>query len=354
MPGRAPDRRGALRRRARAGPVLRAGRHRLRAVGELAFDDDAFEARLAWIFGSTRSGSTWLLRLLCHPLALEPEDGLGFSLPAAARGGPPVDALPVNEFLLGHHLAPRTGDPIKRKDGQYVPATVNSFWTPDAHYAMSRHFEDAWRPELRRFALVRLHAVLERAATRFPVAGDPAVVIKDVGASYAAPITMSLLPRSRLVFMVRDGRDVIDSLIHAAKAGSWFTRITKPLISGDADRLDFVRGKSIEWACGTDSCRRAWRAQPPELRRMVRYEELLADPIGELGSLCEWIGLKRDVAALESAVRENAFGVKEPTGPSEFARAASPGLWRQNLSPEEQRIAEDIMGDRLAELGYPA
>ena len=85
---------------------------------------------------------------------------------------------------------------------------------------------------------------------------------------------------------------------------------------------------------------------------MVRYEELLADPVGELGSLCQWIGLERGGAGIETAVRAHAFGVNEPTGASEFARAASPGLWRQNLSVEEQRIANEIMGERLAALGY--
>jgi hypothetical protein len=86
---------------------------------------------------------------------------------------------------------------------------------------------------------------------------------------------------------------------------------------------------------------------------MIRYEELLTDPAGELGSLCEWIGLERGDSALEAAVRANAFGVNEPTGPTEFARAATPGLWRQNLSSEEQRIAIEIMGQRLTDLGYP-
>lgn len=43
----------------------------------------------------------------------------------------------------------------------------------------------------------------------------------------------------------------------------------------------------------------------------------------------------------------------EPTGPSEFARAATPGLWRQNLTSDERRAAEEIMGERPAALGYP-
>ncbi|HEX6460193.1 MAG TPA: sulfotransferase [Thermoleophilaceae bacterium] len=318
----------------------------------LSFDDDAFEARLVWIFGSTRSGSTWLLRLLCHPLTLQPQDGLGFSLPAEAGVAPPADVLPVDEFLLGHHLAPQVGDPTKAPDGRYVAATVNSFWSPHAHYMLSSHFEDIWRPELRRLVLVRLHAIVDRAARRFPVGDDPAVVIKDVGVSHAANSTMSLLPRSRFLFLVRDGRDVIDSLMHAAQPGSWFARVAKPLITSTDDRLDFLRRKAIDWACWTDSCLAAWDAHAPDLRRMVRYEELLADPVGQLRSLCRWIGVDRDERALEATVGANAFGTNEPTGPTEFARAATPGLWRQNLSSDEQHAANEIMGNALARLGY--
>jgi hypothetical protein len=33
-------------------------------------------------------------------------------------------------------------------------------------------------------------------------------------------------------------------------------------------------------------------------------------------------------------------------------RAAKPGTWRENLSREEQRAMLEIMGGKLAELGY--
>jgi hypothetical protein len=51
-------------------------------------------------------------------------------------------------------------------------------------------------------------------------------------------------------------------------------------------------------------------------------------------------------------VRANAFGARAPTGPTEFARAAQPGLWRENLSAEEQRVVQEIMGAELEALGY--
>jgi hypothetical protein len=48
------------------------------------FEDGAFEARLAWILGSPRTGSTWLLPLLAFPLRLSVEDPSGSVLPRRA------------------------------------------------------------------------------------------------------------------------------------------------------------------------------------------------------------------------------------------------------------------------------
>jgi hypothetical protein len=33
-------------------------------------------------------------------------------------------------------------------------------------------------------------------------------------------------------------------------------------------------------------------------------------------------------------------------------RSATPGAWRDGLNPEDQQVAQEIMGNRLAELGY--
>jgi hypothetical protein len=35
-----------------------------------------------------------------------------------------------------------------------------------------------------------------------------------------------------------------------------------------------------------------------------------------------------------------------------FHRAATPGLWRENMSPAEQEAVEQVLGDKLRELGY--
>ncbi len=50
----------------------------------------------------------------------------------------------------------------------------------------------------------------------------------------------------------------------------------------------------------------------------------------------------------------NAFEAvrKRRRGPGKAVRAATPGLWRQNLTAEEQQAMHEIMGDKLRELGY--
>jgi len=42
----------------------------------------------------------------------------------------------------------------------------------------------------------------------------------------------------------------------------------------------------------------------------------------------------------------------EHRGPDKIFRAAQPGLWRENLSADEQEVVEGVMGPKLRELGY--
>jgi hypothetical protein len=300
-----------------------------------------------------RSGSTWLLRLLCHPCRLEPADGLGFTLPPDVAAGTRLRAIPVNEFLLGHHLMPRSGDPIKVDSGHYAPSSVYSFWQSSPDYVLSHEYEEVWRPELRRFVLTRLHATVERAASRYPIADCAPVIIKDVGASHAARLTLSLLPHSRFLFLTRDGRDVVDSLFHASQPGGWFARLAGPVVANEGNRLAFLRARAREWACWSDVCAGAWAEHSPELRRKVRYEDLVADTAFELGGICEWLGIPRDPETVGAAVRLNQFGQDELTGPAEFARAAKPGLWREHFSSREREAVEAELGPQLERLGYP-
>jgi hypothetical protein len=324
-------------------------------VGEAStFDHAAFESRLVWVFGSPRSGSTWLLQLLVHPLVPTDESALGVDCRDAPDGDAP-QALPINEPYIPQHLTPplfQTGVVSE----ELAAVTLNSFRHASPNYLLSDRYADIWRPELRRLVLVRLEAQARQVAAKYSLS-DPLVIVKEPNGSIGADFVMSLLPRARLIFLLRDGRDVVDSMIDALAPGSWLESPTDGQ-SRDfrEERLNVVRRESRLWLARTQAVQRAYDAHPPNLRRVVRYEEARTDAAGVLARLDSWLGLRRGEKGRASAVRWNDFDSYPPgaKGPGMPLRAARPGLWRENLSRSEQDAMDGVMGAKLAELGYQA
>ena len=332
----------------------RAGRGQYSSTAGLHFDDEEFESRIVWIWCTARSGSTWLLRMLCHPLKLvdsrqDEDDLLGFVAPRAWQGK--VDLIPVDTTFVSNHLLPLHGSADYGDD--LKPRTFSSALglRNRANYFFSAKYADTWRPEVRRMMLVRFHRFLERAAERYDT-DDPRLLLKEVAGAHAAPLVMSLFPRSKMVFLVRDGRDVVDSQTAANQPGGWLpvTGWTTP-----DERIEFVRRRARTWVGDVTAIEKAFRAHPAERRTMVRYEDLLAAPAKNLIELIDFLGVRRHERWLERAVEVNAFESvpAEQKGPTKFFRSATPGAWRNNMTDEETAILHDVMGDKLRELGYP-
>jgi hypothetical protein len=57
---------------------------------------------------------------------------------------------------------------------------------------------------------------------------------------------------------------------------------------------------------------------------------------------------------MESITSQHAFEAtpERGRGPGKLRRSATPGAWREGLTPEEQDAANEIMGETLVELGY--
>jgi peptidoglycan/xylan/chitin deacetylase (PgdA/CDA1 family) len=317
----------------------------------LPFDPDELESRLVWIWASARSGSTWFLRLLSHPLKIadsrdDPDDYLGFQAPPTWQGT--VDAIPVDTTFLANHLVPVSG---RGYTDAGEPATFSAaLGLPNrANYFFSNKYADVWRPELRRLMLVRFQRFVERAGERYTTA-DPRILIKEVAGAQAAHLIMSLFPNSKMIFLIRDGRDVVDSQTAANQPGGW---LPHNAWETEEERLEFVRDRARAWVGDMTMIRRAFEAHPPELRRRIRYEDVLADQTS-IGPLMEWAGLERNDVWLERAIEVNSFSriPDSAKGSTKFYRSASPGAWRENLSEGEQAAMHEIMGPKLLELGY--
>lgn len=320
----------------------------------LPFDDADFESRLVWILGSPRTGSTWLLRLLIHPLELA-RTPTALSGRLGGRERKVRRVIPINESLLPRHLTPMTRVSIKgdsQPDAQDF--LMNTQWVQNPSYFFSNEYADEWRPWIRAAVLARFRAQAERAA-REHRASDYLLVIKEPNGSHGAEFLMSLLPDARMVFLQRDGRDVVDSVIALRSEGGRLED-RGPDLGRPKSRLKFLARAARLWVQQMDAVGSAYRAHAPERRITVRYEDLRADTAAELKRLTEWLALERTDSEIRDAVKAQSFEALPDSqkGVEVGRRAATPGLWRESLSEREQDLAEEIMGEKLRELGYPA
>jgi hypothetical protein len=188
-----------------------------------------------------------------------------------------------------------------------IPRTLNRVTEYVPSYAFSTAYADVWRPEARRLTLVRLNAVLERARANGLSLPDepPLLVIKEVNGSHGADLVMPLFPRSRMIFVVRDGRDVLDS----NSPGGWLLKRNwgRDRLGIAEGRREFVRETSLQWTARMNACRRAYEAHDSALRLEVRYEDLLADTAARLGELERWLGLPSGPKRMKSIAAKHAF-----------------------------------------------
>lgn len=276
------------------------------------------EQRLLWILGSPRSGSTWLLRMLND-----------------CRGVTGVD-----EPLIGLHLAPFVCDRpgSQAEDFDLTNFTFNRIARETRGYFFGERYRTAWREPLRALICARFAAQVRHGL----------IAIKEPNGSQAADVILDAVPRSRLLFLLRDGRDVVDSVLDSLRAGSWLSE-QFPIRGIDADvREEQVKNAAWKWVWQTEVVQEAFdRHKGPKL--LVRYERLRAEPEAELARVLDWLGVSADVGAL---VERHAFERLEKRGPGSFNRSATPGGWRVNLSEREQATLEEIMGPTLRRFGF--
>lgn len=296
------------------------------------FVPPGFESRVVWIFGSPRSGSTWLWKLLAEHERV----------------------VPINEPLIGQYLGPFLSDlpGISADQLDSSNFTLRRVKRDHVPHFFADEFSDLWTRLLGRLMRGRFYG----QAVRFPASGPLSrtlVVVKEPNGSQSADVILRALPRSRLLFLLRDGRDVVDSELAAHQPGSWVSR-EFPGVRGirEQDRLEFVTRSAHKWLWRTEVVQEAFAAHAgPKL--LVRYEEMLHDPFVCVASIFDWLDLEISEPQLGRLIKRNAFEeLPHARGEREFFRAAKPGLWRRNLTPEEKGAVERVLGAKLRELGY--
>ncbi len=303
----------------------RSGWERRVARSARSFDPDELERRLVWLLGSPRSGSSWLVAQLAE-------------LPGVST---------ILEPLVGRHLALTATAPVAGRTGYFLH---NELLADQENYLFSHAYESAWRPLFR-------EAILGRFAAQLAAHGRPAgpVVVKEPNGSAAAGPIFELMPRSRLLFLIRDGRDVVDSFVDALSHPDWILAYAPGQRALEqSKRMEFIEVQSALWRFYTEAVDGACRDLDDDACFRVRYEDLLADTERWLARIAEWLGAAAPPERIAAVARRHSFAElsEEQRGPGKFARAASPGAWRENMTAAEQRLMQEMLGDTLARLGY--
>jgi len=151
-------------------------------------EESIFEKNLVWIFADRRSGTTWLKELLSYK------------------------TKSMDEPLIGLHL----GRSILAKDC-FVRTFDQQKDRPD--YFFSESFTDVWKFFLRKLILNRIYVQFNNLADK--------IVLKEPTGSMAADIIAECLPNSKIIILLRDGRDVVDSKIDESSSEGWELKLKK-------------------------------------------------------------------------------------------------------------------------------
>jgi len=272
---------------------------------------------MIWIFGTGRSGSTWLSSMM--------GDMSGQTL----WGEPWVGTLFGNFYY--------SQGEGRRQNPQFI---------------LGRHRE-SWLGSIR-------HLVLEAAAATFPkLKKDDYLVIKEPNGSIGAPLLMEALPESRMILLVRDPRDVVASVLDARREGGWNFERNKDRRQRKGKRppkigsVKFAAGRARKYLQGMGNAKLAYDAHDGS-KVLVRYEELRADALGTMKRMYSTLGVPVNEEELTRVVEEHSWEniPEEEKGEGMFYRKASPGSWREDLTPEQAEMVERVTAPLLKEL-YP-
>jgi hypothetical protein len=267
-------------------------------------------ADLIWIFGTARTGSTWLSAMI------------GTLDNNVEWREPYVGALFGSFYYEGPFSRLRVRE-----------QTI-----------MNDHHRDTWLTSIRTF-------VLDGAAARFPRFAERGyLVVKEPNGSVGAPLLMEALPESRMILLVRDPRDVVASVLDAATTpGSW----------GGGGRAyngipnDLVRQRSKLYLRAVGNSKQAYELHKGP-KAFVKYENLRADTVSVLEQICSALEVQVSSKDIARAVKRHSWEniPEEKKGQGKFYRKGIPGSWREDLSPEQIDIVEEITAPLLEEF-YP-
>lgn len=269
---------------------------------------------IVWMFSDGRSGSTWLTSMM--------EDINGYG----AWREPNVGTLFGNFY---YHWS----NEMQRGTGKFILGSNR----------------ESWVNSIRSF-------VLSEARSRFPnLSENEYLVVKEPFGSLGAPLLMEALPESRMIFLIRDPRDVVASAMDANRKGGVFHQRHNAAQSeagllSEGNTNTYVSERAKRYLLHVGNSREAYEAHRGT-KALLYYEDLRANTLEEMKRLYSDLSLSFDEEKLACVVERRSYEnlPAEKKGEGKFARKATPGGWREDLTPEQARIVEEITAPLLEE-----
>ena len=269
---------------------------------------------VVWIFCTARSGSTWMRSMLDDLV-----DGEVWEEPKVGR-------------LFGEFYARAKPTQLGR-----------------TNYVLGEPTREAWTAALRDF-------VLRTAWASHPsVTPERYLIVKEPGGAIGAPLLMAALPESRMVLLVRDPRDFAASVLDATMKGGWMQEgmdeWARRDLDSDKDVQRYLRALSRQYVRQMGNGKKAFDAHDGR-KIMVRYDDLRTRTLGTMRDLCAALELPVTEERLAQVVDKHSFEniPQRERGEGKFYRKATSGGWKDDLTPEQAKLVEDITAPLINEL----
>lgn len=268
---------------------------------------------IVWIFGQRRTGSTWLSEMM------------------GDFKGQTVWHEPYVGEIFGVAYARAWDWQRRRKD-----------------FAMADRYRDVWLKSIRSF-------VLDGARARFPrVSKNEYLIIKDPHGSIGAPLMMEALPESRMIFLIRDPRDIVASCLDADRKASWTSQLRGDEENGSSHAEENPEAYTKQQAEMTQmvlsEVKRSFEEHKgPKV--LVRYEDLRHSAFSELERIYSTLSIPLGSEELRHVVNKYDWTnvPEEQKGVGKARRKATPGGWQEDLSAKQVTIVEEITAPILEE-----
>jgi hypothetical protein len=184
----------------------------------------------------------------------------------------------------------------------------------------------------------------------------------------------AVYPDAKLVYIVRDGRDVLIS-----ERFRNFVEESKYLTAEDKRIIEDLRKDQTQFTNGTRSIftetfirrvAKGWAANlketEDEARRLygenyfgLRYEDLLNDPFREMSRLWKFLGVKKIGKSLEKKIRaemssnpDEEWQSKRNENISSFLPKGQAGNWQRLFTARDKEVFKEVAGEMLVKWRY--